>query len=139
LDGNNVSTEDARINCLRYASPISESTCFSLPEKYSSFQDYCLLNARACDKISDANIKAQCAQRVNDAEVRGLFAFVGFIAYLLLPLIGLVVIVKALLDIIKKKITKKRVLLYFSLLILVLILWFFVTVGFCFPPCFILY
>jgi len=139
----NIYADDANIDqirgCISASYPRSESTCLSLPSQYSDLRDTCLSRGLYCSSIIDPALKSVCDERLesrNNQETMGMF---GFILYLLVPVFALGVLLLVGMDLFKRKLSLKRIIVYLVILAVLFLFWLFLVSSFCFPPCMIFY
>ncbi|MEK6959420.1 MAG: hypothetical protein AABW59_05245 [archaeon] len=125
--------------CIQNSFPRSESICISLPSEYFDLRDSCLSKGLYCSSIIDPTLKLACDARLENRKNNELFAMAGFLVYLLIPVFGLGVLLMAALNLFKRKLSPKRILLYLVILAVFFIAEMFLIGVFCFPPCMIFY
>jgi hypothetical protein len=131
------------LGCYQKLSYQHPEACDLMPLNDANKQ-LCYVNAKVCDKITNQIEKDECVAAVNKKNIsniiNGLFATLGFILYLLSPLAIIAVILKTIIDKIRKKpLSIKSILLRIGIIIALVFVWFMVTGMFCFPPCYIAY
>ena len=106
-----------------------------------TYKDDCFSQSNNCEKIIDSNKKELCINKVNknnfDSQINTIIEFILLAFYLLSPLGIIIIILKTIFDLIKKN--KFSIAKRITLIILLLLLWFFIVSITCFPPCYIAY
>lgn len=135
LSKNMTDYNEVLTRCYGYAMMFDSSSCEKL-NLALEYKDKCYNYANVCSGISSNELKETCEKRVWNLKVDDTISWIKNTCfpflYILILVAILFIIIKTIIDYIKKKKFKlwKRIVL----VVLLIVLWFFVTIIGCFWP-----